>query len=120
MDEVKIGVAPHRLSDTIEVGDESATLLTLGRRAGAVAEGRLCDSGASPDDRGPGLSGFWYRPARQRGILEAHAPLPSTCQKFPNTIRAWLTPGQFTNWNAFTQLGVARSRVDSRRADDVR
>ena len=52
MAEVKIGVAPHRLSDTIEVGDESATLLTSGRRAGAVAQGRLRRYGASPDDRG--------------------------------------------------------------------
>ena len=31
MDEVKIGVAPHRLSDTIEVVDENATLLGSGR-----------------------------------------------------------------------------------------
>ena len=31
MDEVKIGVDPHRLSDTIEVVDDNATLLGSGR-----------------------------------------------------------------------------------------
>jgi hypothetical protein len=66
MGKVKIGVAPHRLPDTIEVVDESATLLTVGRRKGAVTEGRLRDSGAAPDDRGPGRTGSGIA-RRQRG-----------------------------------------------------